>query len=419
MRKRKSKYIKALAVVLSMMTIMAGLPIPATVGYSIGEEIMEPAAEQPEEVMEPETIAEETEIDESEEVLPDEGTETEQPQDEPPQEESPADAEGQTEIAPEAPTESVSPDEGVTEEIPENAPSEEYPLEEQPVEDDSVLIEESEETEEPTESAEEQPSDEVTEDTLPDELSAEEVMPEDDGVEAELEESTTDEILEYEHPVKTALLSSGYAYLMTERDVQVFASSDMQEVIFTISPNGILLVTAFIEQETNILEVQFMTASGETITGYVYADELPDNLLTSSDIDAAALVTNFSLVFVGDGKVAVFEVAGETYIPISTETPAEMEQPAESPEEDAPSELPVETPAEDDPFEQPEEPQLEDSPLEESSQSEETELPPAEDETMEEVPESDVHEEAPMMFASAPMLYASYPYGFSLRDHYG
>lgn len=46
-------------------------------------------------------------------------------------------------------------------------------------------------------------------------------------------------------------------------------------------------------------------------------------------------------------------------------------------------------------------PQLEDSPLEESSQSEETELPPAEDETMEEVPESDVHEEAPMMFASA------------------
>lgn len=114
--------------------------------------------------------------------------------------------EGQTEIAPEAPTESVSPDEGVTEEIPENAPSEEYPLEEQPVEDDSVLIEESEETEEPTESAEEQPSDEVTEDTLPDELSAEEVMPEDDGVEAELEESTTDEILEYEHPVKTAAL---------------------------------------------------------------------------------------------------------------------------------------------------------------------------------------------------------------------
>ena len=70
---------------------------------------------------------------------------------------------------------------------------------------------------------------------MPDELPAEEVMPEDDGVEAELEpESTTDEILEYEHPIKTALLSSGYAYLMTERDVQVFASSDMQEVIFTI-----------------------------------------------------------------------------------------------------------------------------------------------------------------------------------------
>ena len=126
MRKRKSKYIKALAVVLSMMTIMAGLPIPATVGYSFGEEIMEPAAEQPEEVMEHEAIAEETEIDESEEVLPDEETETEQPHDESPQEEPPADAEGQTEIAPEAPTESVSPDEGITEEIPENAPSEEH-----------------------------------------------------------------------------------------------------------------------------------------------------------------------------------------------------------------------------------------------------------------------------------------------------
>lgn len=420
MRKRKSKYIKALAVILSMITIMAGLPIPVTVGYSVGEEILEPDAEQLEDVMEPETIAEEIEINESEEVLSDEETETEQPQDEPPQEEPPADAEGQTEIAPEASAESVSPDEDAAEKIPENAPSEEHPLEEeQPVEDDSVLIEESEETEEPAESTEEQPNDEVSEDTLPDELPAEEVMPEDDGVEAELEESTTDEILEYEHPIKTALLSSGYAYLMTERDVQVFASSDMQEVIFTISPNGILLVTAFIEQETNILEVQFMTASGETITGYVYADELPDNLLTSSDIDTAALVTNFSLVFVGDGKVAAFEVAGETNILLSTETPEEVEQPAESPEEDVPSEEPVETPAEDDPLEQLKEPQVEDSPLEESSQSEETEHPPAEDETMAEVPESEVLEEAPMMYAAAPMLYASYPYGFSLRDHYG
>lgn len=95
----------------------------------------------------------------------------------------------------------------------------------------------------------------------------------------------------------------------------------MQELIFTISPNGILLVTAFIKQETSILEVQFMTVSGEPITGYVYADDLPDVLLNSSDIDAAALVTNFSLVFVGDGKVAVFEAAGETSIPSVMETP--------------------------------------------------------------------------------------------------
>lgn len=122
MRKRKSKYIKALAVILSMITIMAGLPIPVTVGYSVGEEILEPDAEQLEDVMEPETIAEEIEINESEEVLSDEETETEQPQDEPPQEEPPADAEGQTEIAPEASAESVSPDEDAAEKIPENDP---------------------------------------------------------------------------------------------------------------------------------------------------------------------------------------------------------------------------------------------------------------------------------------------------------
>ena len=120
MRKRKSKYIKALAVILSMITIMAGLPIPVTVGYSVGEEILEPDAEQLEDVMEPETIAEEIEINESEEVLSDEETETEQPQDEPPQEEPPADAEGQQpEIAPEASAESVSPDEDAAEKIPE------------------------------------------------------------------------------------------------------------------------------------------------------------------------------------------------------------------------------------------------------------------------------------------------------------
>ena len=64
----------------------------------------------------------------------------------------------------------------------------------------------------------------------------------------------------------------------------------MREHCFTLEPDGILLVTDFIEQEgLNILEVQFLAPDSELI-------------LTGAYIDAAALTTHFALSFLGDRK---------------------------------------------------------------------------------------------------------------------
>lgn len=291
MKKTKTKYIKALAILLSMTMLMTGLPAPI---YA-------------EEVTTPNDTGKVLEMME----MPVEGN-AEQPVETPPEE-------------------------------PEQA--EEEPL--LPDDPEQPLEMPDEETAEPVESPVELPAEQPSEDEILMEDALSDPIPEDETVEEPSME---------EHPVKAAIDAYGYAYLLTDRSTQAFCAADMLEHCFTIEPDGILLVTAFIEQDgLNILEVQFLTPAGELLLAYLYADDLPETLLTAADIDAAALTTNFSLIFVGDGKVAVFAVKGTAPDAVTEDTPVvdipdEPEQPeiTDQPPTDAliPEDIP---PVEDEP----------------------------------------------------------------------
>ena len=323
MKKIKSKYLKALAILLSMAMLMTGLPAPiyaetvATPTDTV--EVLETAETTVEETVEQssEIPSEESEQVEEPPTLPEEPEEPEQPVEMPEEEtaetveppvETPAEDEPVTEpIEPDIPEQSEipyveTPDEPVQEDVPADAPD---PGEE-PAADPNAGSEEPPAIEdEPV--IEDEPEQELPVEPLPED----EILIEDDPSEQFPEDEVMEEVITEENPVKAAVDANGYAYLMTDHSIRAFSDADMWEHCFTIEPDGILLVTAFIEQDDqNILEVQFLTPSGELKLAYVYADELPDTLLTGADIDIAALTTNFALVFVDDGKVAVFAVYG-------------------------------------------------------------------------------------------------------------
>lgn len=314
MNKTKTKYIKALAILLSMAMLMTGLPIYA-------EEVTTPT----DTVQVLETM--ETPVEEN----------AEQPVETPPEEPEQAEEEPLLPDEPEQPLE--APDEDTAE--PAEQPSE-----------DEILME--------------------------DELS--DPIPE-NKAEPSMEE----------HPVKAAIDAYGHAYLLTDRSTQAFSAANMLEHCFTIEPDGILLVTAFIEQDgLNILEVQFLTPAGDLLLAYLYAEDLPETLLTGADIDAAALTTNFSLIFVGDSKVAVFAVEGTAPGAVEEDTPVveqpdELEQPEISDQSEQPD-IPSEGTSDesDTPIEQPEE--SEQPPADELTPED---IPPVEDKPEAEIPLED------------------------------
>ena len=299
MKKTKTKYIKALAILLSMAMLMTGLPAPIS-----AEEVPTPA----------DTL--------NALEMPVEGT-----------------AEQSVETSPEGPEQD----------------EEELLV---PGEPEQPFEVPDEETAEPVES--------------PVELPAEQ-PPEDEPVEEPSME---------EHPVKAAINACGYTYLMTDRSAQAFSAADMLEHCFTIEPGGVLLVTAFIEQDVlNMLEVQFLTPAGDLLLAYMYADDLPETLLTGADIEAAALTTSFSQVFAGDSKVAVFAVKGTAPGAAVEDTPV-VDIPDKPEQPDIPSEG---TSAESEtPIEQPE--GSEQPPTDELIPED---IPPVEDEPEEELPSED------------------------------
>ena len=395
MKKIKSKYIKALAILLSMALLMSGLPTPI-----YAEEVATPtdtvemleAVETPIEETDEQPVElppEEPEQAEEEPLPPDEPEQPVEAPDEEPEEpaeppvELPAEdepvyepellvEESPDEPAEETPDEPIQEDQPAEELIPEDAPVEDQEQggEEPPADNDDPIVEDDPEMDLPVE-----------------ELPENEILIEDEPTEPVPEDEPVEETMTDVHPVKAAIDAYGYAYLMTDHSIQAFSAADMWEHCFTIEPDGILLVTDFIEQDgLKILEVQFLAPNGELILAYVYADDLSETLLTGADIDVAALTTNFALVFVGDGKVAVFAVEGMApgevvddvpveVIPDEPEQPEEPEKPAEDlPEQPDQTEQPdlpsEETPVEpDEPLEQPE-----------------VEVPPADDPLLEEIP---------------------------------
>ena len=322
---RKTTLIKALALLLSFAMLMTGLPAP-----SIAETIATPTdtvIEQSEEIV----IEDEQPVEEvpDEPLVPDEETEippiedemaTEPeipmeddedaafPEDNPPADDGTGDL-PTDDVNPETETEEPSGDEPVTDD---------EPLEEQP--EATLPDEEIEIPDVPTEDAETEIP------PVEDEPIVDDFLPEDEPM---------DEPIVIENPVKEAIDANGYAYLLAENSFDAYNTLDMSEHIFTVHA-GVLLATDFMDGgDWSIIEVQFLTAGGEALTAYAYADDLPDTLLERTVLDEIALTTNFALVFVGDGKVAIFEVDGET--PYVEELP-----PVELPEE---PEAPVEQPA--------------------------------------------------------------------------
>lgn len=321
---RKTTLIKALALLLSFAMLMTGLPAP-----SIAETIATPTdtvIEQSEEIV----IEDEQPVEEvpDEPLVPDEETElppiedemaTEPeipmeddedatfPEDNPPADDGTGDL-PTDDVDPETETEEPSGDEPVTDdELLEELPEETLPDEE--IEIPDVPTEDAE-TEIPP--VEDEP---IVDDFLP-------------------EDEPLDEPIVIEHPVKAAIDANGYAYLLAENSFDAYNTPDMSEHFFTVHA-GVLLATDFMDEGGwSIIEVQFLTAGGEALTAYAYADDLPDTLLERAVLDEIALNTNFVLVFVGDGKVAIFEVDGEA--PYVEELP-----PVELPEE---PEVPVEQP---------------------------------------------------------------------------
>lgn len=321
---RKTTLIKALALLLSFAMLMTGLPAP-----SIAETIATPTdtvIEQSEEIV----IEEEQPVEEvpDEPLVPDEETEippiedemaTEPeipmeddedatfPEDDPPADDGTGDL-PTDDVDPETETEEPSGDEPVTDD---------EPLEEQP--EETLPDEEIESPDVPTEDAETEIP------PVEDEPIMDDFLPEDEPL---------DEPIVIEHPVKATIDANGYAYLLAENSFDAYNTPDMSEHIFTVHA-GVLLATDFMDEGGwSIIEVQFLIAGGETLTAYAYADDLPDTLLERAVLDEIALTTNFALVFVGDGKVAIFEVDGEApYVedvpPI--ELPEEPEVPVEQP----------------------------------------------------------------------------------------
>lgn len=321
---RKTTLIKALALLLSFAILMTGLPAP-----SIAETIATPTdtvIEQSEEIV----IEDEQPVEEvpDEPLVPDEETEL------PPIEDEMA-------TEPEIPMED---DEDAT--FPEDNPPADDGTGDLPTDD----VDPETETEEPSGDepvTDDEPLEELPEETLPDEEieipdvpteDAETEIPpvEDEPIVDDFlpEDEPLDEPIVIEHPVKAAIDANGYAYLLAENSFDAYNTPDMSEHIFTVHA-GVLLATDFMDEgDWSIIEVQFLTAGGEALTAYAYVDDLPDTLLGRAVLDEIALTTNFVLVFVGDGKVAIFEVDGEA--PYVEELP-----PVELPEE---PEVPVEQP---------------------------------------------------------------------------
>lgn len=328
---RKSTLIKALAFLLSFAMLMTGLPAP-----SIAESVdtaTDTVVEQTEDIV----IEDDPVLTEDEEVHEGPELPVEEPE-EPPVEDDPV-------TEPEVPTEDVE-DAVFPEDDTESAdtagddadvdadPSEEI---EEPA-DDELVIEDETDTEQPIESLPEEAPDTPDEPVVEDDPIISDETIEDEPI---TEDETEDAPVVVEHPVQVAVAANGYAYLMAEQSIAVYNTSELYEQTYTVH-GGVLLVTDFLELDGwYIVEVQFMTATGEAVLAYAYADELPEQPLTNGEVSAVAQMTSYALVMLDYGEAFMFMVEAEPVGAVVDEVPPVEEQPSEIPEEPEISDIPV------------------------------------------------------------------------------
>lgn len=337
----KKKPIKrTLAVLLSAMLLLTILPV-SLLAEQMTKEIPEDAAEVQELLLElPESETEEEgEMEEpdakaeSSEEEPDEPQE-ENPDSKTPEEETPSDEESQ-ESSDEEPVPEEAPD-------PENESETESQIEESANPEETLPSNEEESAsteEEPinpaeTESTEEDPeSDESAEATNTD---TEEQLPqkaEDESTQGSEELPASDEIPaneevpeiaeEQEDSLKALMAEYGYAYVRVSQDTPVYTHSDCSEEghFFTVI-DGILLVTAVLEQEDgNALRIWFVSGD-QFVCAYVREEDLDQTLLTPEEIEQLSREEPCEMVFADVGELLAFVVEGEAVqVPVAEETP--------------------------------------------------------------------------------------------------
>ena len=328
---RKTTLIKALALLLSFSMLMTGLPAP-----SIAESVAtttDTMVEQNEDIVieDGPVLTEDEEVPEEPELPVEEPEET-------PVEDDPV---TEPEIPPEDAEDVIFPEDDTSsadtagdDADVDTDPSEEI---EEPA-DDELVIEDETDTEQPIESMPEEDHDTPDEPVVEDDPIISDETIEDEPI---TENEPEDAPVVVEHPVRAAVAANGYAYLMAQQSIAVYNTPELYEQTYTVH-GGVLLVTDFLELDGwYIVEVQFMTATGEAVLAYAYADELPEQPLTNGEVSAVAQITSYALVMLDYSEAFMFMAEAEPFHAVVAEVPPVEEPPSEIPEEPEISATPV------------------------------------------------------------------------------
>ena len=187
--------------------------------------------------------------------------------------------------------------------------------------------------------------------TTPTDLAPDETigsMTETDSVPSEDSDPEPPPTADPRHPLAIAIAEYGAIYVPTIRQAGVFSDPRLNadSLIFTTAGDVfLLLATRFTEHNT--LQVWFLDADGNVVSGYVSADNLStdylltDDVLESSDLPGAESMTDI-------GRVQLFVVNGE--YPVAPDVVAEEAPVTEMPagaEESEPSEITSPIPEDD------------------------------------------------------------------------
>lgn len=156
----------------------------------------------------------------------------------------------------------------------------------------------------------------------PDEPSHDEMLPNSE------EESSSDNC----HPLQAAIEEHGYVYVRTVRAVSVYASAESQErIVYAAADDAsILLATAFFGGHQAV-QVWFLDAEQQIISGFVPAASLDTRYLTDADVSGIADVPSCDGMTTF-GQKRLFVVNGSR----PEEASDEEETPADAPSQDAP-----------------------------------------------------------------------------------